>query len=251
MNIDKLLICSLFSLILLNLSSCAPSNVTNDLSVAPPEVAPKIVEETDGEEKDGDYILQAGDTIDIKFFYYPELNDLVTIRPDGKISLQLIDEVAVEGLSPSELDDVLTKKYSGRLSFPEVSVIVRQFAGLNVYVGGEVNNVGIIPIFGRLTVLQAILRAGGYKDSAELKNVVILRNQKTEEPLFMIVNLKEDLTTYAMRNDVELIPQDIVFVPKTGIAKLNQFVDEYITELIPITLNFGLMYNLNPEVKVK
>ena len=104
MNIDKLLICSLFSLILLNLSSCAPSNVTNDLSVAPPEVAPKIVEE-----KDGDYILQPGDTIDIKFFYYPELNDLVTIRPDGKISLQLIDEVAVEGLSPSELDDVLTE----------------------------------------------------------------------------------------------------------------------------------------------
>lgn len=202
-------------------------------------------------ESQTEYILQVSDAIDIKFFYNPELNESVTIRPDGKISLQLIDEVVAAGLTASELDRILTNKYSKRLRNAEVAVIVKGFAGQKVYVGGEVNSATLIPISGRLTALQAILQAGGYKPTAELKSVVILRNQGTQDPLFMILNLKQDLTTYTSNNDILLKPYDIVFVPKTEIAKMGQFVDQHFRELIPVTLNFGLMYNLNPEVEVK
>jgi protein involved in polysaccharide export with SLBB domain len=245
-KMNKLHIGLLLMLILSCLLSCANVNSPTSLNLNTSEAvwkSSKTVKEIK------DYVLQVGDVIDIKFFYNPELNELVTIRPDGKISLQLIDEIVAAGLTASELDRILTEKYSNSLRDPEVTVIIREFIGLRVYVGGEVNSPGVVPISGRLTALQAILQAGGYKDTAELRSIVVLRNQGTHDPLFMAVNLKEDLTSNIKQNDILLKPRDIVFVPKTEIAKMNQFVRQYIKELIPVTLNFGLMYNLNPEVE--
>lgn len=242
-----LLICFLFTLILPSLiTSCANVNSLPRSNLN----ASGAVKEPDKEVEE-EYILQAGDVIDIKFFYNPELNELVTIRPDRKISLQLIDEVVAAGLTPSELVRVLTDNYSNKLRYAEVTVIVREMVGQKVYVGGEVNSAGLIPISGKLTSIQAILHAGGFKNTAELKSVVILRDQGTENPLFMTINLEEDLTTRTPHNDILLEPHDIIFVPKTSIAKMSHFVDQYIKELIPVTLTFGLVYNMNPEVEVK
>jgi len=229
-------------MISLNVMSCASVNsLTSNLN--PIEANQESVQE--------EYVLQPGDVIEIKFFYNPELNEHIIIRPDGKISLQLIDEVEAAGLTPSKLDRILTGKYEKILKFPEVTVIVKEFSGQKIYVGGEVNSPGIIPLSGKLTSLQAILQAGGFKNTAELKSVVILRNQGTEDPLFMTINLKEDLSTAAHQNDILLKPYDIVFVPKTTIAKMNQFVDQYIEKLIPISKSIGVFYNLNPQVEVK
>lgn len=75
------------------------------------------------------YLIQPYDQLDIKFFYTPELNETVTVRPDGKISLQLIDDVQAAGKSPSELDDMLTHEYAKNLKSPEITVIVRSFTG--------------------------------------------------------------------------------------------------------------------------
>ena len=71
-----------------------------------PVVAVPVYQETAG-----DYYLQPGDNLDIKFFYNPELNENVTVRPDGKISLQLIEEIRAAGLTPAQLDDLLTEQY--------------------------------------------------------------------------------------------------------------------------------------------
>jgi protein involved in polysaccharide export with SLBB domain len=93
-------------------------------------------------EKPALYIIQPGDQLDIKFFYNPELNENVTVRPDGLISLQLVDEVHASGLTPAQLDDLLTQKYSRELKKPMVTVIMRSFTMQRVYVGGEVNRQG-------------------------------------------------------------------------------------------------------------
>jgi protein involved in polysaccharide export with SLBB domain len=210
-----------------------------------------VISENSLNEENHEYILQVGDIIDIKFFYNPELNEQVTIRPDGRISLQIIDAVQAAGLTPSVLDDILTEKYSTILRTAEITIIVKKVAGQKIYVGGEVNSPGVIRILGSLTTLQAIFQAGGFKNTAELKNVVILRNRGTQEPLFITINLKEDLKENAKHNDILLKAYDIVYVPKTTIAKLNQFVGQYIEKLIPITKSLGLVYNINPEVEVK
>lgn len=203
------------------------------------------------DESVGPYTMQAGDLIDIKFYYNPELNDQVKVRPDGKISLQLIDEVSVTGLTPVQLDNALTERYKAKLSKADIAVIVKEFAGQKVYVGGEVNAPGVVPIMSNQTSLQTILMAGGVKNTAEMRSVVIIRYQGTNRPLFFVIDLQQNLTPSSPANDILLRPYDIVFVPKSTIAKVNQFVEQYIDKLIPISRSLGLSYNLNPEINVQ
>lgn len=203
------------------------------------------------EESPKTYTLQEGDVLEVKFFYNPELNEREAIRPDGMISLQLIDDVAAAGLTPLELDRLLTEMYSKIIRQPAVTVIVKEFSGQKVYIGGEVNTPGLIPISGKLTALQAILQANGFKNTAESSSVVILRNQGTATPQFIVADLSEVLKANAWQNDVPLRPYDIVIVPMTTIGKMDLFVEQYIDKLLPISRSIGLSYSLNPSVTVK
>ena len=125
--------------------------------------------------KPQEYVIQPGDQLDIKFFYNPEINETVTVRPDGKISLQLVDEVQAAGLKPSQLDDSLTQKYSHELKKPMITVIVKSFEGQRIYVGGEVNRQGLIKLTGGMTPLQAVLDAGGFKETAKPEGAIVIR----------------------------------------------------------------------------
>ncbi len=197
-----------------------------------------------------EYVLQLGDVVDVKLFYNPELDETLPIRPDGRISLQLVGEVKAAGLTPAELRERLREEYSEALRRPEIAVIVKEFAGRKVYVGGEVNAPGILRPAGRLTALQAIFAAGGFKDSAQLGHVVVLRHQGTPEPLFLTVDLRQSLTGEET-SDLVLEPYDIVFVPKTRIARMNQLVDQYVRELLPISLTLGVSYLFGDHVTVR
>ena len=72
-----------------------------------------------------DYQIQVGDQLDIKFFFNPELNETVLVRPDGRIALQLIGELPVVGLTVEQIRTILIKNYSGQLKNPEVAVLLR------------------------------------------------------------------------------------------------------------------------------
>ncbi len=194
------------------------------------------------------YRLRVEDEIEVKFHLVPELNDRVKVRPDGKISLQIIDEVYALGMTPAKLDEVLTEKYAQTLRNPDLTVIVRKFSGQKVFVGGEVNTQGMVPIRGRLTVTQAIMQAGGFKDTAELENIVLLRNQGEKNPHFAILNLENNLHDPMggmASNGVVLQPYDVVFVPKSTIATMDQFVDQYINRLVPQSFQWGFQWISN------
>jgi hypothetical protein len=72
-----------------------------------------------------DYQIQVGDQLDIKFFFNPELNEAVLVRPDGRIALQLIGELPVVGNTVEQIRAILVKNYSGQLKNPEVAVLLR------------------------------------------------------------------------------------------------------------------------------
>ncbi len=91
-----------------------------------------------------EYRIQVGDLLDIKFFYNPELNEQVTVRPDGRISLMLATEVMAAGVTPGELTEQLRKKYATVIKTPEIAVIVRSFNAQRVYVDGEVGRPGVV-----------------------------------------------------------------------------------------------------------
>jgi len=179
----------------------------------------------------GDYRFLPGDQIEIKFFYHPDLNETVYIGPDGKISLQLIDEILAAGLTASQLDDVLTKEYGRYLKNCHLNVVVREYSGLKVYVGGEVGHPGFVSLKGNMTILQSIVAVGGFRLSAKMENVVLIRKGPGGRPLAMTVDLKPVLAGEHLENDVYLMPSDIVYLPKTWVTIAGDFTDQYLRKL--------------------
>src|SRR5271165_249640 len=90
----------------------------------------------------GPYIVRTGDEIEVRSFLIPELNQVVKIRPDGKFSLVLLNEVDASGKTAEQLTALLNELYSKYFRNPEVTVIVKSFYSLNVYVGGQVARPG-------------------------------------------------------------------------------------------------------------
>jgi polysaccharide export outer membrane protein len=196
------------------------------------------------------YVINAGDQLDIKFFYNPELNESVTVRPDGKISLQLVDEIQAAGLQPAELDQRLTDLYSQELKKPVVTVIVRSFTGQRVYVGGEVNRQGLITLQPGLTVLQAVFQSGGFMETAQPAETLIIRKGADNRPIPLRIDLSEVMAASDPAADYPLQPDDIVYVPKSAIATANKFVRQYIEELLLFRgVSLGFSYELHSDSK--
>lgn len=188
-----------------------------------------------------EYRLQPGDVVTVKFYYTPEFNEQMPIRPDGNIALQLIGDVRAANRTVEELRQELASKYAGVMKHPEVTVIVNSVGSQNIFVGGEVYRPGLVTRTPGMTALQALIAAGGFTNTAELRNVVILRDQGTREPLFLMTDLHEGLNQLASSHDIPLQPRDIVFVPPTTIADVDEFVAQYITKVLP----FATILNLN------
>lgn len=194
----------------------------------------KLMSENGQESTLKDYTFSPGDSIDVKFFYTPELNEIQDVRPDGKIALQLIGEVTAAGKTPAQLRLLLGKLYTPHLKDPEISVIVRSFSNQRVYVGGQVMRPGTIEVSGRITALEAIMQAGGvdYRE-AQVRNVVVIRHYKGTRYGYML-NMEPIMEGKESR-PFFLEAKDIVYIPRTKIAKVNQWIDQYINKIIPRT----------------
>jgi protein involved in polysaccharide export with SLBB domain len=190
------------------------------------------------------YIIQPGDQLDIKFFYNPELNESVQVRPDGNISLQLVEEIRAAGLTPFQLDDLLTQRYAHELKNPVVTVIVRSFSGQRVYVGGEVNRQGLINLPPGMTALQAVFQARGFRETAEPKETIVIRKGQQKRPVPIRVDLAAALYGNGNGVNFRLQPEDVIYVPKSAIAKANKFVNQYIEQLIMFR-GIGLSFDYN------
>jgi protein involved in polysaccharide export with SLBB domain len=189
------------------------------------------------------YRVSPGDNLVIKLYYHPELNTEVWVRPDGFISLELVGDIKVVGQAPAALDSLLEIHYGRKLVNPEVAVIVKNSATLKVFVGGEVQSPGLVSIDGGMTLMGAIFQSGGFKSSAKLSQIVVLRKDvRTGRPLTMAFDLRGALRGRLPEANVELQPFDVVFVPKSGIAKANQFMDEFVEGLLPVSTMSGFAW---------
>lgn len=180
------------------------------------------------------YKLQVGDRLAIRFWAVPEFDQEVVVRPDGKISLPYVDAVEAAGRSPEELDDQLTELYAAELKNPAITVVVEQAMANRVFVGGEVQQQGPVPIFGQLTLVQALQEAGGLLVSARRQQVLVIRTTPSGERLARSIDIRPILSGQNPQLDVPLQTADIVFVPRTRINNVNLFVEQYLNRLIPI-----------------
>jgi polysaccharide biosynthesis/export protein len=181
--------------------------------------------------------LGPGDEIELRFFYNPDLNDMQQIRPDGKISLPLIGEVMAYGRTPAGLEADLKKRYAPFMDQPEVTVIVRALNSRAVYVGGAVLQPGRVAMPGRLTLLSALMEAGGVDAvTASSDRVYLIRHDllgvRRVEELDLDDAMRGETVTY-------LEPRDIVIVPRSTIVNVNQWIEQHINKMVP---QFGFTY---------
>lgn len=175
--------------------------------------------------------LTPGDVVSIEFLYWPELDVEQQIRPDGKISLQLVGHVDVSGMTVEEMDQHLHDIYVDKINEPQITTVVRSFGNRRAYIAGEVTNPGFIELTDQMTALEAVMATGGFdKRSANLEDVVIIRHLDGERYAKL---LNFNLPLSDPDADMLLAPRDIVYVSRTTIDEVNQWVDQYINRIIP------------------
>jgi len=199
------------------------------LAQAPQMVDPKALPDV----VSGPYKIAVGDVLDINFFKATQMSTTRTVGPDGEIYLPLVGRVAVMDRTVDDITAELNTRYSEEMVNPQITVSVSQYSGLKVYVGGEVNFPAMHEYRGGLTLVQAIMNAGGFKNTGRQKEVVLIRRTQDGKPAGTIVDCKSILRGYQVDKDVELAPYDIVYVPRKHIADVNMFVEQYINANIP------------------
>ncbi len=218
-------------LLVIFLMGCASQNVKT-VDLTDKSNIPVTVSETE-------VALSPGDIIDVKFPYASEFNETLTILPNGKIIMPLAGEVMAAGKTPVALQKELFDIYSGQLQHPELAVIVRSLYERRVFVGGEVNTPGAVPLPGNLSVLEAIMEAGGFiMDNADVSDILVMR-QRNGEKVVLVLDYEDVLDGQAANQPFYLQPQDVVFVPRKGIVNFDVWVRQHFWDLLP---NFGVAY---------
>jgi protein involved in polysaccharide export with SLBB domain len=203
------------------------------------QAADKIRDVALPEPSEGPYRIQVGDVLEVSFFKTVELNRTRTVGPDGQISLMLIGQLKVAGRTIDDLTDELTERYAHELTDPQVTLSVQEFAGMKIYVGGEVNRPGMLPFRGGLTLVQAIMDAGGFMKTARLSEVVVIRRGDEGQPVGTVVNVQAILKEAEFGDDVALAPSDVIFVARSRVANVNLFIEQYFRNMYPIPIFLG------------
>src|SRR3989344_301730 len=166
---------------------------------------------------EGDYRIGVDDRLQITVWRNPELSVTVPVRPDGKISAPLIGDVKAGGNTPTQVAALIKDKLSSFIREPNVTVILTELRSheflSRVRVTGAVRTPRSMPYRQGMTVLDAVLEAGGVNDFASPNRTKLYRKEKTKTEIIDI-DLNDILTKGKLVNNVELRPGDIVTVPE-------------------------------------
>jgi polysaccharide export outer membrane protein len=163
--------------------------------------------------KSDSYVIGAEDILSINVWKEQELSKQVPVRPDGMISLPLLGDVKATGLTPLQLQDQLTTDLKKYISDPQVTVIVVQVNSLSFNVVGEVLKPGYYPLTRRMTVLDAIAMAGGFRDFAKVKKIYVLRTAADGKQVRLPFNYKNVVKGQNANQNIQLEPRDTLVVP--------------------------------------
>ena len=193
------------------------------------------------------YLVQVGDVLGIRLYTAPELDEDVTVRPDGRLGTTLAQSVQAAGRTPDEIAAELRGVYAAELKDPQLTVEVKTASPARVYVAGDVVSPGEFVTQGpTLTLLQAVARAGGLRTTGDDSHVFIVRHEAGNIPLVLAVDYRAAMTGTNPAADVALAPFDVVYVPRTGIAQIYVWFNQHFQQFVPV--NWGFSYNLNPLV---
>ena len=161
-----------------------------------------------------DYFLGPEDVLEISVWKNADLSKLVTVRPDGRISLPLIGDISAVGKTAAQLAGDISAKLKEYKENPSVSIIVKEVNSYTMYVLGEVVKPGKYPLKSKTTLLQAITMASGLTPNAARNKIVVFRFAKDGGGRIKMrasyddIVLRDDTT-----QDIEMKPGDQIVVP--------------------------------------
>lgn len=208
--------------------------------------------------------IMPGDELHFRFAHNPELNQRAFVRPDGTVALLLVGTLKAEGKTFLDFEKEVQERYGDFLKEPklmmillatrtrkihasegDITVLLVEAQPMEVFVGGEVGEPAIVTFKERLTPWQALTRVKGVLASGNIRNVIYI----TRGPDGGAITTKLDLKNYLKRGyytgNLYLRHGDILLVPRTGIAKLNVWVQQYIRDTLPIHTSFTFSYAVN------
>jgi polysaccharide export outer membrane protein len=121
------------------------------------------------------YVIGAQDILMIKVWRETDFTGTYTVRPDGKISMPLVGDVQAGGLTPERLGEQLKQALSNFINSPDVTVSLQAVGSKKFYITGEVSRPGEYTLATPTKVFDALSNAGGFRDFANKKKIIILR----------------------------------------------------------------------------
>jgi polysaccharide export outer membrane protein len=158
------------------------------------------------------YLIGTDDVLSIVFWKDKDMSADAQVRPDGRIALPLINEVQAAGLTPEQLREKIVEESKKYMEDASVTVVVRQINSRKAFITGEVYKPGTYPLTSPTTVMQLIAMAGGLREYADSKKIVIMRTENGQ-PVSLKFNYKDVIDGKNLHQNIQLKPGDTVVVP--------------------------------------
>lgn len=166
---------------------------------------------------EGEYRIGVDDIVQINVWRNPELSLSVPVRPDGMISVPLIGDVQAGGKTTTQVAEAIRQKLSQFIRDPNVAVILTSLRSheflSRIRITGAVRAPRSLPYRQGMTVLDAILEAGGVNDFAAPNRTKLYRkiNDRAE---VLDIELGDVLNKGKLETNVRLVPGDVITVPE-------------------------------------
>lgn len=158
------------------------------------------------------YVIGPDDVLMIVYWKDKDMTSEAQVRPDGRIALPLLNDVQAAGLTPEQLREKLTEESKKYMEDPNITVVVRQINSRKAFITGEVSKAGTYPLTSPTSVMQLIAMAGGLREYADSKKIVIMRTENGKQ-ISLKFNYKDVIAGKNLQQNIELKPGDTVVVP--------------------------------------
>lgn len=165
---------------------------------------------------DFDYVIGAGDGLEIFVWGNQELSTTVTVRPDGKITTRLVEDIPASGRTSTQLAREIETAYGKYVKSPVVSVIVNRFVGIptqQVRVVGEASKPLNVPYDKNMTLLDLMIQVGGLSDFANGNKTVLVRTVDGAQTVYKL-RVEDLIRDGDISANVPMLPGDIVIIPE-------------------------------------
>jgi len=179
-----------------------------------PSMSPEAAAEASA---DSEYVIGAGDGLQVFVWGHEDLSTSVQVRPDGAISTPLVEDLRAAGRTPTQLARAIEEVLSEYVRSPTVTIIVQSFVGeyaRQIRVVGQATEPQSLNYREGMTLLDVMIEVGGLSEFAAGNRAKIVRDVEGEK-VSINVNVKDLLNDGDMSQNVRMMPGDVLIIPES------------------------------------